>query len=247
MSKKLSFLAVYLASVLLFGCAVKPNTELPLTGIMTSNQQAMPNFDSISVRGPYDVFVNVKSNYYNTSSVTISGDSGLVNYTHYFVKNKALTIFIDPDYLYNPYVHAKVTVEVPSIRRVYLNGGATINVQNINTPHFQIKMKETGTAIVAGSATRFDATLMGNSTLDAKCLKADAIFVNTTGYSQAAVLGSSGVSGLAADHSNIYYYSTPDMTEPYQRQSGSMMRMEGILPANPPNTSTVQVHSNDYK
>jgi hypothetical protein len=246
MSKNLTLLAVCVASVLVFGCAVKPKTELPLTGIIASNQQSMPDFNAVSVNGPYDVFVNVKTNYYNTGSVAISGDSGLVNYTHYFVKNRTLTIFIDPDYEYNPNVHVKVTMEVPGLKRVYLKGGATINAQHVNTPHFQVKIKNAGSATIAGNATRFDATLTGTAKLDAKCMYADAIFVNTTGYAQAEVLGSSGVSGLAADHSNIYYYSTPDMTEPYQRQSGSMMRMDGILPATVPQTSNVQVRSN-YK
>ncbi len=246
MSKKLSLFTVCVGSVLLIGCVVKPTTELPLTGINASNEQTMPNFDSISARGPYDVIVRIKPNYYTTSKVTISGDSGVVNYTHYFVKKNNLTIYSDPGYDYNRDVHAKVTIEVSQLKRVYLNGGATLDAQYVTGPIFQLKMRQSGTALVCGHVTRFDATLTGNTSLDAKCMHADAIFVNTADYAQAAVLGSSGVSGLAADHSNIYYFSTPGMTEPYQRQSGSMMRMDGIAPPTTP-MSNVQAHSNNYK
>lgn len=243
MIKNLSYLACCLASVLLFGCGVKQSTELPLTGMATSKQQSMPAFDSISVNGPYDVEMNVGKSYYNTTLVTVSGDSGLTDYTHYFVKNNALTVYIDPDYTYNPFVHAKIQVNSASANRIYLRGGATVTVQNINTPHFSIKM-DSGSAFLSGAASRFDATLTGDSKLNAKCLQADAIFVNTTGTSQAEILGTAGISGLATGHSNIYYYTTPDMTQPYERQSGSMMRMDGILPATAPKPITTMYSAN---
>lgn len=248
MIKKSPYLVLCLASVLLFGCAVKQDTEefidktfsskteLPLTGMQTSSSQAFPTFDSIAVNGPYDVEVVYNANPYvnpnGVGSVSVSGDSALVDYTHDFVRKGNLSIFLDPEYEYNPGVKAKVTIYTSTpLQRVYYTGTGSIDVQNINVDHFAATVNGSGYMFLAGAVNRLDATATGTSRLNAKCVVANATFVNTTGLAQAEVLGGAGVSGLAAGQSDIYYYSRPDMVAPYQRQSGSVMSMDGIMPA----------------
>jgi hypothetical protein len=251
MTKKLSNFVWCVASVLLFGCAVKQNpvarTELPLTGIVTSNTQTLPSFNTVAVTGPYDVDVNVSSDPYGVAHVTMTGDSGLMDYTHTYVKANTLRIYLDPAYSYNPNVHVKVVIDTPALTTVSINSVGNVVVQNINTDHFTVQQQATSYVALSGYARRFDATVTGKARLNAKCLQAKAIFVNTTDYAQAEILGQQGISALATGHSDIYYYSTPDMTAPYQRQSGSVMRMEGILPANPATANPqVSMQSNDY-
>lgn len=247
MIKKSPYLILCLASVLLFGCTVKqnteqfikdtisPKTELPLSGLNSSSGQAFPAFDSIAINGPYNVEVVLNSNPYvnpnGTGSVTVSGDSALVNETYDFVKNNNLTIMLNPAYSYNEGVRAKVTIytSVP-LRRVYYTGSGSIDIQNINVEHFAATVNGSAYMFLAGAVDRLDATATGTSRLNAKCVIANSIFVNTTGLAQAEVLGGAGVSGLAAGQSDIYYYSRPDMVAPYQRQSGSVMSMDGFLP-----------------
>lgn len=251
MTNKLSHFVWCVASVLLFGCAVKQNpamrTELPLTGIVTSNTQSFPSFDTVAVTGPYDVDINVSSDPYGVGHVTMTGDSGLVNYSHDYVENHTLRIYLDPSYTYNPNVHVKVTIDTPTLSTISIHDGGKIVAQNIRTGHFTVQQQDTSYVALSGAVGRFDATVTGKGRLNAKCLQAEAIFVNTTDYAQAEILGQQGVSALATGQSDIYYYSTPEMTAPYQRQSGSVMRMEGILPASTPTTnSQVSMRSNDY-
>jgi hypothetical protein len=248
MIKKSPYLILCLASVLLFGCTVKQNTEqfiektfstkteLPLTGRQTSSAQAFPSFDSIAINGPYTVEVVQNTNPYinpnGVASVTVAGDSALVDYTHDFVKNNTLTLFFDQGYEYNPGVRAKVTIYTSTpLHRVYYTGTGSIDIQNIYVDHFAATVNGSAYMFLAGAVNRLDATATGTSRLNAKCVIANSIFVNTTGLAQAEVLGGSGVSGLAAGQSDIYYYSRPDMVAPYQRQSGSVMSMDGIMPA----------------
>lgn len=251
MIKKSPCLILCLASVLLFGCTVKqnteqffkntvsPKTELPLTGRQTSSAQMLPQFDSIAVNGPYDIQFEENPNPYSnssrTSSITIIGDSGIVDYTHVFVKNNTMSIYLDPAYAYTENVKAKVTVQTTApLNRVYYNGSGSMNIQNINVDHFSASVNGSAYMFLAGVTNRFDATATGVSRLNATCLVAHATFVNTTDLAQAEVLGGPGVSGLAAGQSDVYYFSRPEMVAPYQRQSGSVMAMDGIMPANAP-------------
>ncbi|MFN7096960.1 MAG: GIN domain-containing protein [Gammaproteobacteria bacterium] len=249
MIKKSPYLILCLASVLLFGCAVKQNAEqfvdeklaprtvVPLTGITTSSGQAFPAFDSIAISGPYNVDVELSSNPYinpnGSANVSISGDSALVNYSSDYVNNHVFVLRFNPQYKYEEGgVRAKVVIytSVP-LRRIYYTGEGTVNVQYLNVDHFAATVNGSAYMFLAGAVNRLDATATGSSRLNAKCVIANSIFVNTTDLAQAEVLGGAGVSGLASGKSDIYYYSRPDMVAPYQRQSGSVMSMDGILPA----------------
>ncbi len=251
MIKKFTGLILCLASVLLFGCTVKqntelyikqhisPKTELPLSGIQTSRAYNMPEFDSISINGPYDLNFQFNTNPYlnptTVGTVAVVGDSSIVDNTQVLVNNNTLVVMVDPQYTYDTSSNIKLTIQtsVP-LRRVYYTGSGKIDIQNIRVDHFAATVNGSAYMFLAGKVKRFDGTATGTSRLNAKCVISQATFVNTTGLAQAEVLGGQGVSGLAAGQSDIYYYSRPDMVAPYQRQSGSVMSMVGIMPASVP-------------
>ncbi|NNM58861.1 MAG: hypothetical protein HKM04_03515 [Legionellales bacterium] len=269
MIKTSTGLILCLASVLLFGCTVKQNarqfydqhilskTELPLSGLPTSRAYNMPYFDSISTNGPYNINFQFNTNPYlnpNTvGNVAITGDSAIVDNTEVLVKNNNLLIMLDPQYTYDMAVNVNVTIQtsVP-LRRISYTGTGKIDIQNIRVDHFAATVNGSGYMFLAGKVNRFDGTATGTSRLNAKCVISEATFVNTTDLAQAEVLGGQGVSGLAAGQSDIYYYSRPDMIEPYQRQAGSVMSMVGIMPASVPvpnpysNPNAVTMTDDDY-
>ena len=251
MIKKSIGLILCLASVLLFGCTVKqnavqyvkqeisPKTELPLSGMQSSQSYNMPAFDSIASNGPYDITYQFNTNPYlnptTISTISITGDSTIVSNTEVFVKNGNLTIMLNPEYTYDMNVNAKVVVQTSiPLRRISSTGTGKVDVQNIRVDHFAATVNGSGYMFLAGTVKRLDATATGTSRLNAKCVYSKATFVNTTDIAQAEVLGGQGVSALAAGQSDIYYYSSPSMLAPYQRQSGSAMSMVGIMPASVP-------------
>ena len=81
---------------------------------------------------------------------------------------------------------------------------------------------------VQGITNRFDASAAGTSRLNAKCLYARTIFINTADSAQAEVADNGTISAFAADQSDIYYYQTPKMVAAHERLSGSVLRMKGL-------------------
>lgn len=255
-------LILSLLSVLLFGCSVKQNTEhffagehitrteVPLSGHITGSEQQLPTVERLSVIGPFNVNIQVISNPYvsnpNTINVAMSGDSALIEHAQDFVQDGTLKVFMDNTYTYDPNAKIQLTLVVyhSALKQVYYDGQGQVDIQPLNAQHFSLIMHSGGSAFMAGHADRLDLLAKGNASINAKCVYADAVFVNTVDSAQAEVLGGEGVSGLAANTSNIYYYGRPDLAAPYQRQSGSMMAMEGILPSQmPPAENQIPVPS----
>ncbi len=208
-------------------------TELTPSGFHTKKGGTFPMFNSVSATGPFNMEFHLETNpsYQNVTRVELQGDSTLVNAVHYSVSDQTLTMFMDPDYTYNPYYRVHVDIYVPDISRFYFKGPGNIKITGLNNSHLRVIGNGDANIYLAGYVQRLDATLTGTSSLNAKCLYTRTIFVNTTDKAQAEVLNNGGgISALAADKSNIYYYSSPDMVAPYERHSGAIMRMQGIIP-----------------
>lgn len=234
----LGFLVVFCA--FLVSCA-DPNSQIvtkpnmpPRSGTIVEKGGLFPNFNSVSITGPFDVKVHYETNQNNPNltKVVFKGDSTLINSVTYFVSNNTLTVFVDPNYTYDPNYLIKLDIYVPTLTRFYMRGPGKVNMIHVNTNYLRLIGEGSAYYFIAGYAQRFDATMTGTSRLNAKCLYTRTIFINTTGKTQAEVLNNKGgISALASDNSDIYYYSSPDMVAPYERISGSIMRMQGIAPA----------------
>ena len=208
-------------------------SELTLSGLNIKKGGVFPMFNSVSLTGPFDVTFHLGNDpsYPNLTRVVLNGDSNLIHATTYFVSKQTLTMYVNPQYTYNPYYRIHVDIYMPDISRLYFRGPGKITITDLNNSHLRVIGKGDANIYLAGYAQRLDATLTGTSRMNAKCLYTRTIFVNTVDKAQAEVLNNrGGISGLAADKSNIYYYSSPDMVAPYERQSGSIMRMQGIMP-----------------
>jgi len=239
MRKRITIIFLLIFCAALASCAdvndfKKPTAaDVPTSGMNVKKTALFPMFNSVSLRGPFNVKIHTAPdpNQPNNATITLSGDSGLIDTVTYFVKNQTLTMFVSPDYTYSPYNHINVDIRVPAINRLYIIGPGKVDISHLNVSHLRVIGQGSAHITLAGYANRMDATLTGTSRLNAKCLHTKTIFVNTTEKAQAEVLNNDGgIGGLATAKSDIYYYESPDMVAPYERQSGSIMRMKGIAP-----------------
>lgn len=216
--------------------ASKPNMP-PRSGMPITKSEMLPNFNSVSITGPFNVKVHFKKNQSNSklTRVVLKGDSTLVKSVTFSVSKGILTVYVDPNYTYDPDYPIDLDIYTPNLSRFYMKGAGKVTMLNIHSLRLRLIGEGSAYYYLSGYAQRFDATMTGSSRLNAKCLYTRTIFINTTGTTQAEILNNKGgISALASDKSDIYYYSRPDMVAPYQRISGSVMRMQGIAPASIP-------------
>lgn len=207
-------------------------SQMPMSGQNTTKTALFPMFDSVSAIGPMNIIFHneIYQKNPNVVRVVLTGDSGLMNSITYYVKDGVLTLFVNPYFTYDPNIRVNVNIYSPALDRIYLQGAGHVNAVGLSQPHLRIILDGSGYAFLAGRVERYEATLTGTARLNAKCLYSRMIFVNTTDQAQAEILTvTDGVSAFASGNSDIYYYSDPDMVAPYTRQSGSVMRMTGLV------------------
>lgn len=182
-------------------------------------------FDSIAIHGPFDVNIRlIPQQYY----INYAGNASLVNLVSYYVQDGVLHVLTNPGFSYNPSLKMMLTIEVPMVKRLHYQGSGKVSLMNIDVPYFIADIEGSGYVYLTGKANRFDATVTGSSHMDAKCLMARVIFVNTDDMAQAEVVSNGNVSALAGANSDIYYYEQPGLAAKYETRSGSVMRMFGI-------------------
>lgn len=208
----------------------KHKTEIPLTDGIIKAEEDLPPFSGVAVHGPFDVSVSfIPQQYY----IAYQGNGGLVGNVHYYVKNDILHVFTNQEFAYTPNYRVTLNIEVPCLKKFSYRGPGKVMMDNMNADHFILNVEESGYVYLCGKATRFDATLSGNSRLNAKCLFARTTFVNTVDFAQAEVASNGSVSALAADFSDIYYLENPKLVADYENNSGSVMRLQGLVEARP--------------
>jgi hypothetical protein len=188
-------------------------------------------FDRIVVYGPLQVVVvnDPTIKMYRVQSAQFLPLSTMATF---YVTNRVLYIHaINPPKQFSPYTLVNcLNIAVPQLNGVAAHNGGKIFIDNLNTSHFIVKADGQGFIELNGRATRLDATLLDKTRLDARHLQVRTLFINTSGTAQADVQNVDGLSVLSADRSDVYFYTDPAGTADYERQSGSTLRMAGIVP-----------------
>lgn len=188
-------------------------------------------FDRIVVYGPLQAIITNDSSVkmYRVQSAQYLPLSTMATF---YVSNRVLYIYaINPPKQFTPYTIVNcLNIAVPQLNGVAAHNGGKIFIDNINTPHFIVKADGQGFIELNGHATRLDATLLDKTRLDARHLKVRTLFINTSGMAQADMRNVDGLSVLSTDKSNVYFYTDPAGTADYERESGSTIRMQGVVP-----------------
>lgn len=105
-----------------------------------------------------------------------------------------------------------------------------INIYWINSPLLTVRINRHTHLFLAGVSDTMAAYLQDQSKLDAKYLRTQTGFIETSGNSEAAVTVLDSLNALAAGNSNIYYYQQPRLVGKYYRDNGSILYMGDTIP-----------------
>jgi Putative auto-transporter adhesin, head GIN domain len=188
-------------------------------------------FDRLVVYGPLQVVV-ANDPTVKMYRVQSAQSLPLSTMATFYVANRVLYIHaINPPKIFSSYTQVNcLNIAVPQLNGVAAHNGGKIFVDNLESSHFIVKADGQGFIELNGRATRLDVTLLNKTRLDARHLQVRTLFINTTGMSQADVQNVDGLSVLSTDKSDVYFYTDPAGTANYERQSGSTIRMVGIVP-----------------
>lgn len=232
LKKVLTLFSLVISIVLFFtvsGCQYLkwPKTEpSPTTYQTKAVDEELPNFSKIVISGPIDVDIRFTA---GKSYLSLEGDANLLTETPYYIKDDTLYILSNPQYIYPPENRLMLTLYSSMLTDVEYHGPGKVNIPNLQTPYFSLNVAGGAFVYMTGKVYRLDLTLSGTSRVNAKCVKARVIFVNTSDLAQAEVANNGNVSALASGQSDVYYYTRPRMVAAHTRTSGSVMRMDGIL------------------
>ena len=232
MHKKISVIAIFVfAASILAACGETiPTAAVPVDS--THHDVVLdtcPPFDSVNIVGDFDVTIQQTPDKYQLK--VISYHTKMTKYprrsTHW-VQNRTLYVRVDPKNPGSRGDKVRLIIDAPKLKDVHLNGTPNGKISYVTGPEFSLNIENSGLILIAGNTRRFNATVSEHSKLNARCMRAYTLFVNTVDNAQAEVTNSNGLSAIAANASNVYYYQDPAMVAEHLKISGSVIRMHGL-------------------
>ena len=114
------------------------------------------------------------------------------------------------------------------LQEVNSSGNSTLDIYWVNSTYVNVRASDRSYIKLAGIADLLDVRLSQRAFLDAKNLRAEKGFINTTSNARADVSLQKVLGALASDFSDIYYYQDSYYVGGYMRDAGAVFRMNGI-------------------
>lgn len=214
----LRLLSLFLLTYFLIACTHL--SEKPV--FYGTGKKSVEPFHAVSIHGDVDVYVEPSPSLYE---VMFTSEQKNLKKLNVEVKNKELFLSYPKDFSPNK---LSVVIHTPQLDEFTYSGLGEVHIRDLHAHNLRLKVLENGLVRINGHGKELHATVTGHARLNARCFYADTVYVNTTGFGQAEVRNHNGLSALAADYSDIYYYQDPHGQFPYVRGSGAVLRMVGL-------------------
>ena len=207
-------------------------------GNVTTITRSVGDYDEISVGGSFDVELVAGKE----GTITIEGESNLLEYIVTEVRGNALKIKVENNKNIRSTKKIKITVPFQDISRVSLAGsGEMWNRDVIKGTDFRTSVAGSGDltlkldvssvdASVAGSgdltlkgnSREIEASVAGSGEVHAKELKTDNAIVSVAGSGDVAVYCSKSIRARVSGSGDIEYYGNPDKQDTKVSGSGKI-------------------------
>lgn len=166
-------------------------------------------------------------NFYDTGPVAVNVEMPTLNHLYYsgtgnvtgnIPNNRALTVDAHGS------GNVKLLGEI-CLKRLTQSGSNNVTVYWINSPGLSVNSEGKSEAFLAGKVDQLDVTLYQSAHLNARYLRAERAYINTTKNSVAEVSVTDSLNALASGNSNIYYFRNPRYIAPYMRDNGAVLPM----------------------
>lgn len=119
---------------------------------------------------------------------------------------------------------------VTGLSHLGLDETGPVAVSWVNSRQLNLDLAGKEHVFLAGTTDLLISHLSGQSTLDAKYLRAKTAFIQAEGTSRAEVTVLDSLNAYAQDKSNIYYYHLPKLVGRYYQSTGTVLYMGDTAP-----------------
>lgn len=119
---------------------------------------------------------------------------------------------------------------VSGLSHLMLDQTAPVAIAWVNSRQLNLDLSGKEHVFLAGTTDLLISHLSGQSSLDAKYLRAKTAFIETEGTSRAQVTVLDSLNAYARDQSNIYYYHVPKLVGRYYQGTGTVLYMGDKAP-----------------
>ncbi len=163
-----------------------------------------------------------------TGNLNILGKAYLSHF--YYVGNGDINIFQAYSNALNMYVYGSGKINLSgklNIRKIYYAGDAILNLLWVDSNNLTLFANGVGCSDIriAGIVNQFNATLYGDTHLEAKYLRSDVAYIATGNKAFAEVWVKDALNAFAARSSNIYYYYESPFIAHYFAGAGAILPM----------------------
>jgi len=202
--------------VVLAGLLAACNNLSGIQGSGTSKTETrnVSGFKEIKANGAINLDVSFKPEY----SVTVEADDNLLEHINTDVNGGTL-IIESRDEKINPKSRINVTITMPELVGLEVNGASTGSVAGVKTDKLDLSINGASKLKIAGEVRELKATAAGASSIDAEVLKTENANVDASGASNITVNAAGDLSANASGASSVKYIGEPKSLK--QNSSGA--------------------------
>lgn len=166
-------------------------------------KRTLGDFKAVNVSGAFDVEIVAQQG----PGVEIEGDDNLLPLIRTEVNNGVLDVYNDKPITSNSKI--RVRIQAPRLDGVSTSGASDLVVSNVKSDSFNISTSGAGSLVISGEAKELDVELSGAGEVDAKDLRSERVFVNSSGAAEATVYASEELRVQASGAGTVNYYGDP--------------------------------------
>ncbi|MFA9216632.1 MAG: head GIN domain-containing protein [Sphingomonadaceae bacterium] len=191
-----------------FACSLTLMALLALPGTpvqAADSVRQLPPFIAINCLGPVNVSVEAGL----TQSVRVSGPDAFVAGLKTVVVDRELTISLNDKSYQKLKGNAQVTITMPSLSRLKMEGAGETLLRNINGERLDISYQGAGHVEASGKVKYLRLVARGVGEVNTRALQAERVDVNFEGVGAVSVYASELLNAIARGMGTLEYYGHP--------------------------------------
>ena len=174
------------------------------SGVAATQARSLPQFTGVDLAGDNNIIVHVGAR----QSVIIHADSNLLRRVTTQVRSGRLVIGTTPGNL-SAKTPMFVTVSVPSLDALTLQGAGNITVTGVNSQSLRVALPGSGNIDAAGTTARLDVTISGEGTARLPGLIARDVNASLTGDGTIMLNATHSLNASVSGSGTILYGGNP--------------------------------------
>ncbi len=215
MNRKMAGLigAVLLGMTLLSACLSLSN-GIPLetvrgSGNVVTEARDVSGFSTVILQGFGDVNIDVTG----SESLSITADENFMSYLVTEVRGDTLYIHTEPEVAFTNITALDFDITAADLEAVELQGAGDIDVRNLDTDTWRVRLPGAGQITAAGRAAEQSIELLGAGSYEAENLESEVATVTSSGAGSAVVWATDELDVTINGIGTVQYIGNPVVTQ----------------------------------